>query len=63
MADFTIENHGSIFLVRPQNEPAREHLAENVQEDAQWFGDALVVEHRYARDLAAALEDNGYTVE
>ena len=60
--DFVFENHGTLYLVRPQNEAARRHLQDNVQEDAQWWGDALVVEHRYALPLSEALADNGWDV-
>lgn len=60
--DFVVDNHGTIFLFTPTNAAALEHLQENVADDAQWFGDALAVEHRYARDLAAALHSNGFTL-
>ena len=59
-ADFVISNHFSIFLFRPLTKAAREHLEENVQEDAQWFGGALVVEHRYAEPLMHALYNEGF---
>ena len=62
MPDFILENHGSIWLVRPQSEPAREHLAENVSDEAQWFGDALVVEPRYVEGLVNGLRNNGWEV-
>jgi hypothetical protein len=58
-ADFSIENHGTIFLFRLNTPAAAEWVSQHVQEDAQFFGDALVVEHRYARDLAAALAAHG----
>jgi hypothetical protein len=58
--DFRIENHGSIFLFDPQNTSAEDHLRENVSQEALWFGGALVVEPRYARDLAAALQREGF---
>ncbi len=61
--DFEIENHGSLFLVRPTNPEAEQHLRDNVGEEAQWLGNALAVEHRYIADLAQALQDNGYSVE
>lgn len=60
--DFTFENHGSIWLCRPQNDAAREHLEENVSEEAQWFGGALVVEPRYVEGLVGGLRDNGWSV-
>lgn len=61
--DFIFENHGSLYLVTPQHEDAREHLADNVADEALWHGKALVVEPRYAFGLAEALHENGYTVE
>ena len=61
MADFIIYNEGSILLFRPLTDAAREWLEEHVQEDAQWFGGALVVEHRFAGDLAVGLVQAGFT--
>lgn len=61
--DFVFDNHGSIWLVTPQHDDAAQHLHDNVSEEAQWFGKALVVEPRYAFGLDAALHENGYTVE
>ena len=60
--DFSIENHGSIFLFRMNTSAAVEWVAEDVQRDAQFFGDALVVEHRYAGDLAAGIVQDGLAV-
>lgn len=60
--DFLIENHGSIFLFRMNTLEARQWVSENVQDDAQFFGDALVVEWRCARDLAAAIVRSGLVV-
>ncbi len=58
-ADISIENHGTIFLFRLNTPAAAEWVSENVQSDAQFFGDALVVEHRYAQDLAAGMSEAG----
>lgn len=63
MTDFTIQNHGSLFLCIPNNDEAREHLEENVGDGALWYGGALAVEPRYARDLADSLTANGWEVE
>jgi hypothetical protein len=60
--DISIENHGTIFLFRLNTQAATEWVEEHVQSDAQFFGDALVVEHRYARDLAAAAVADGLAV-
>jgi squalene cyclase len=37
----------------------KEWIDENVQPDAQWFGNTLVVEHRYAWGLAQGMKDAG----
>lgn len=61
--DFTFENHGSVWLCRPNNEEARRLLDRRTDDTgAQWFGNALAVEHRYVADLAIRLEEDGYTV-
>lgn len=57
--DFSIENHGSILLFRMNTPAASEWVSENVQPDAQFFGDALAVERRYARDLATGMQADG----
>jgi RNA polymerase subunit RPABC4/transcription elongation factor Spt4 len=60
--DFTFENHGSIWIVQPHNSEAREHLAENVSDEAIWFAGGLAVEPRYVEDLAEGLQENGFRV-
>ena len=53
---FSIEEHGTIVLVRPLTEAALEWLNEHT--DGTWFGGALVVEPRYVEDLiVGAMED------
>jgi hypothetical protein len=57
--DVLVSNEGSIFLFQPLTARANVWIAEYVQPDAQWLGEALVVEHRYAVELAAAMRDAG----
>ena len=55
-ADITIQDHGSIFLVDLNSEPAKVWWNERVVEGAH-FGRRLVVEHRYiGQILEGALE-------
>jgi hypothetical protein len=61
--DVTVSNEGTLFLFRPLTSEARAWIEENVSEESQWFGDSLVVEHRYARDLAAGMIDAGLNVQ
>ena len=58
-ADVFVRYEGSIFLFTPFTIRTQQWIDENVQADAQWFGNALVVEHRYAADLAAAMRAAG----
>ena len=64
--DFVIEGTGSpyasLFLVTPTGPDALQHLQDNVQDDAQWWGGSLVVEHRCIRDLETNLRHCGYNV-
>jgi hypothetical protein len=62
MPDFDIENHGSLYLVRPATQDAHENLQQHVSDDAQWFCGALGVEARYVFDLAEALAVSGFEV-
>ena len=63
MTDFTIENHGSIILIRPSTQPAKDWLDFNcASEPWQWWGDALAVEPRCAPDIVDGLRDDGFEV-
>jgi hypothetical protein len=57
--DIFVENYGSIFLFRPMTQAAREWIEQNVVGERQWFGEALAVESRYARDLAQGMANDG----
>jgi hypothetical protein len=61
MLDITVENHGSIFLFRPESDAGKSWLEDNT--DGQWFGNALAVEHRFAYDLAQGALNDGLEVE
>jgi len=61
--DALVENHGSIFLVRPVSSAAQNWLDENVSDDAQYFGNALAVEHRYISDLVEGMKLDGLAVQ
>lgn len=60
--DVSIENHGSMILFRLLTPEATNFVDENVSQDAQFFGNALAVEPRYAQDLAQGMIDAGLAV-
>jgi hypothetical protein len=54
--DLEIEDHGTIWLLRPTAKEVRQQLiALTSAERWQWFGAAIACEPRYVEDLAAAL--------
>ena len=57
--DFRCENHGSLFLLFPLTQPAHSWIEEHLPEDAQWFGNAVVVEHRYIWSILDGIQDAG----
>src|SRR2546421_11436548 len=57
--DVLVRNEGTVFLFCPLTSRGKQWIEEHVQRDAQWFGSALVVEHRFAWGLAQGLKDAG----
>jgi hypothetical protein len=58
-ADVAVRDEGTIVLLFPRSDPAREWFAENIL-DGQWLGDGLVVEHRFVLPILQALIDEGF---
>ena len=56
--DVLVRNKGTVFLF-PLTSRGKQWIEEHVQPDALWFGSALVVEHRFAWNLAQGLKDAG----
>jgi len=61
--DVTVQNEGSIFLFQLETEAAKTWVAEHVSEEATFWCGGLVVEHRYAGNLAAGMQADGLVVE
>lgn len=64
MADFFVRNEGSIFLLTPETPAAEAWLAEHApaDDDHQYFGTSLVIEHRYILDIIDGIHGDGLTV-
>lgn len=64
MADFTAIDQGSIVMLRPNTDAAREWMDENVHAESwQWQGDFLCIDHRMAQPLLDGIEAEGFTGE
>jgi hypothetical protein len=61
-ADLRVTDHGSIFLLRPITKAGAEWIDDNIGDDAQWYGRAVVVEHRYIADIVDGARADGITI-
>ena len=58
--DILVENHGSIFLLRPISPVGQSWLQENViGDETQIFGNAIVCEPRYVIDIVLGARAEG----
>lgn len=62
MPDVMVQNEGSLWLFTPLTEVARSWIAANVDPGAQWFGRALVAEHRFGPALWEGMLADGLKV-
>ena len=61
--DLLIENHGSIFLLRPASPIGQNWLQENViGQETQLFGNAVVCEPRYVANIVFGARGEGLVV-
>lgn len=62
--DVLVRNEGTVFVFCPLTSAAKQWVEENVQSEPwQWFGNAVVVETRYAWGLAQGMKDEGLVLE
>ena len=60
--DFRCESHGSVFLLFPLSQSAQSWVEEHLPTDAQWFGNAVVIVHRYVWAILEAIQNDGLAV-
>lgn len=61
--DVLVHNEGTVFLFCPLTSQGKEWIAENVR-DPQFCGNGLVVvEHRFAREIASAMQVDGLVLD
>jgi hypothetical protein len=61
--DILVENHGSVFLLRPNSSVGQAWLQENVLGDeTQLFGNAVVCEPRYVADIVFGARGEGLVI-
>ena len=60
--DLFVEGGGSVYLLRPVSAAGSVWVAMHIPFDAQWFGGAIVVEHRFIGDIVAGAINDGLRV-
>lgn len=63
MSDFRVQGTDSNFvLLHPVTAQAWVWVKDHIADDQTWFGDGLVVEHRYVEQLFDGIEEAGFTL-
>ena len=62
MSDARVTNMGSIYTVGLLTNKARLWVDENMDPEARFFGDELIVEHGYIYDLVKGMVTDGLEV-
>ena len=60
--DFKLENHGSLFLLRPLSTAAKDWMGEHLPVDdpeTQFWGSAIVIEPRYLGPIVDGILADG----
>jgi len=60
--DLFVEGGESVYLLRPVSAAGSVWIVMHVPFDAQWFGGAVVVEHRYIGDIVMGAIAHGLEV-
>lgn len=61
--DFLARNEGSIWLFTPITDAAHAWVAEHIPDDAQTWGESIVVEHRYIGRIVQGAANDGLRVK
>lgn len=64
MTDFSFQDEGSLVILYPQSDKAREwvSLFVAVNDETQHWGDGVVIERRYVADILLGIHDAGLTL-
>jgi hypothetical protein len=59
--DFVVEDHGTIFLLTPRTEPARNWTDQFIGQDNgfQPYWPTVVIEHRYVAEILEGIRNQG----
>jgi hypothetical protein len=63
MPDFRLLNAGTIAVLTPCSDSAREWVEEYIPEDHQEWAGGVVIEHRFVLDILSGIDGVGLTVD
>lgn len=61
-SDFNVYDGGSIILLAPHTEQARDWIRDNIPDDAQTLGNNIAIERRYFEDIYWGIKGDGLTI-
>ena len=61
--DVLVADASSLILFTPVTPAGKEWIENHLPEDARWLGNAVVVEHRYAPDIATGMIADGLNLQ
>jgi hypothetical protein len=62
IADLTVNNQGSIFLLTPETPAGKAWIDQNIPDEAMRMGPSVVVEHRYIGNIVEGAIHDGMIV-
>ena len=63
MSDFTIDDHGSLVLLKPETQEAYSWIAEHIGAPVPWFAGAIALEPRSMSALLSGILDDDLSWE
>jgi hypothetical protein len=60
--DFLLFDHGSVLILRPDSDAARDWVDDNLPDDALWFGGGVAIEPRYIGPIVDGIADAGLSL-
>jgi hypothetical protein len=62
MSDFNFSDHGTICLLSPLSRAARRWVHRHLPNDAQVYGGAIAISHRYADEIVSGIINDGLEI-
>lgn len=62
MSDFTVADHGSIIILSPDSDVAKQWISDNIPDDAQIWCNGIAIERRYFEDIYIGIKAENLTV-